>query len=53
MAGFMSQAAGRPLFSNLAQIVLTAGAAPAIEILIFSLADPGNAFLLPSPYCPE
>ncbi|KAH6762896.1 ACC synthase 10 [Perilla frutescens var. hirtella] len=53
VAGFMSQAVGRPLFSNPAQIVLTAGAAPAIEILIFSLADPGNAFLLPSPYCPD
>ncbi|KAL2902321.1 putative aminotransferase ACS10 [Bienertia sinuspersici] len=34
------------------QILLTAGAASAIEILIFCLADPGNAFLVPSPYYP-
>ncbi|KAL6004750.1 hypothetical protein ACLOJK_005306 [Asimina triloba] len=34
------------------QIVLTAGATPAIEILSFCLADPGNAFLVPSPYYP-
>lgn len=53
VAGFMSQVVGKPIFSNPAQIVLTAGAAPAMEILIFSIADPGNAFLVPSPYCPE
>lgn len=32
--------------------MLTAGAAPAIEILSFSLADSGNAFLVPTPYHP-
>ncbi|KAI3468845.1 hypothetical protein Pfo_025508 [Paulownia fortunei] len=53
VAGFMSQVMERPLFFNPAQIVLTAGATPAIEILIFSLADQGNAFLVPSPYCPD
>ncbi|KAK6137582.1 hypothetical protein DH2020_028662 [Rehmannia glutinosa] len=53
VAEFMSQVIDRPLFFNPAQIVLTAGATPAIEMLIFSLADPGNAFLVPSPYCPE
>ncbi|XP_057775647.1 probable aminotransferase ACS10 [Salvia miltiorrhiza] len=53
VAGFMCQVVGRPLFSNPAQLVLTAGTAPAVEILVFSLADPGNAFLVPSPYCPD
>ncbi|KAH0465608.1 hypothetical protein IEQ34_005711 [Dendrobium chrysotoxum] len=37
---------------NPAQIILTAGATPAIEALSFCLADPGNAFLVPSPYYP-
>ncbi|KAK6158072.1 hypothetical protein DH2020_005386 [Rehmannia glutinosa] len=50
---FMSQVIDRPQFFKPAQIVLTAGATPAIEMLIFSLADPGNAFLVPSPYCPD
>ncbi|KAG8382339.1 hypothetical protein BUALT_Bualt05G0067100 [Buddleja alternifolia] len=53
VAGFMSQVMERPIFFNPSQIVLTAGATPAIEILVFSLADPGNAFLVPSPYCPD
>ncbi|GFP86472.1 probable aminotransferase acs10 [Phtheirospermum japonicum] len=53
VAGFMSQVMDKPVLFNPAQIVLTAGADPAIEILIFSLADPGNAFLVPSPHCPE
>ncbi|KAG6405723.1 hypothetical protein SASPL_133316 [Salvia splendens] len=50
---FMCQVVGRPLFSNPKQLVPTAGAAPAIEMLVFSLADPGNAFLVPAPYSPE
>ncbi|EYU40541.1 hypothetical protein MIMGU_mgv1a018312mg [Erythranthe guttata] len=53
VANFMSQVTERPLFFNPAQIVLTTGATPAIEILVFSLSDPGNAFLVPSPYCPD
>ncbi|KAK6130138.1 hypothetical protein DH2020_036117 [Rehmannia glutinosa] len=53
VAGFMSQAIERPQLFDPAQIVLTAGATPAIEILVFSLSDPGNAFLVPSPYCPD
>ncbi|KAH9622682.1 hypothetical protein KSS87_017873, partial [Heliosperma pusillum] len=35
------------------KIVLTAGVAPAIEILSFCLADHGNAFLVPAPYYPR
>ncbi|KAL2235870.1 UNVERIFIED_CONTAM: putative aminotransferase ACS10 [Sesamum indicum] len=53
VAGFMSKLMERPLVFNPEQIVFTAGATPAIEILALSLADPGNAFLVPSPYCPD
>ncbi|KAK4488200.1 hypothetical protein RD792_003943 [Penstemon davidsonii] len=52
-AGFMSQVIEGPHLFNPEQIVLTAGATPAIEMLIFSLADPGNAFLVPAPYSPD
>lgn len=53
VAEFMSQVIEKPQFFNPARIVLTAGTSPAIEILSFCLADPGNAFLVPSPYYPE
>lgn len=53
VAGFMSQVMDGSVPFNPSQIVLTAGASPAIEILSFCLADPGNAFLVPSPYCPK
>ncbi|KAL3498732.1 hypothetical protein ACH5RR_041464 [Cinchona calisaya] len=53
VAGFMSQVMDRSISFNPSQIVLTAGATPAIEILSFCLADPGNAFLIPSPYYPD
>lgn len=52
MAGFMSQVMGRGVSFDPSQIVLTAGATPAVEILCFCLADPGNAFLVPTPYYP-
>ncbi|XP_020591852.1 probable aminotransferase ACS12 [Phalaenopsis equestris] len=52
MAGFMSQIMGGSVSFNPAQIILTAGATPAVEALSFCLADPGNAFLVPSPYYP-
>ncbi|KAM2624621.1 hypothetical protein TB1_031577 [Malus domestica] len=52
MAGFMSQVMGKSVFFDPSQIVLTAGATPAIEILSFCLADSGNAFLVPAPYYP-
>lgn len=53
VAGFMSQVLERSISFNPSQIVLTAGATPAIEMLTFCLADPGNAFLVPSPYYPD
>ncbi|KAL6177170.1 hypothetical protein ACLB2K_048696 [Fragaria x ananassa] len=52
VAGFMSRAIGNSVTYNPSQIVLTAGATPAIEILSFCLADSGNAFLVPAPYYP-
>ncbi|KAJ1416061.1 Pyridoxal phosphate-dependent transferase, major domain [Sesbania bispinosa] len=52
VAGFMSQVLEKPVFFNPSQMVLTAGATPAIEILSFCLADNGNAFLVPTPHSP-
>ncbi|XP_058086323.1 1-aminocyclopropane-1-carboxylate synthase 6-like [Magnolia sinica] len=52
VAGFMTEVMRTPVAFNPSQIVLTAGATPAIEILSFCLADPGNAVLVPSPYYP-
>ncbi|XP_021909255.1 probable aminotransferase ACS12 isoform X2 [Carica papaya] len=52
VAGFMSQVMEGGVSFDPSQIVLTAGATPAIEILCFCLADHGNAFLIPTPYYP-
>ncbi|XP_073133113.1 probable aminotransferase ACS12 isoform X2 [Henckelia pumila] len=53
LAGFMSRVVDKPLLFNPEHIVITTGVPPAIEILIFALANPGNAFLVPSPYSPD
>ncbi|KAL4340816.1 hypothetical protein GQ457_08G035950 [Hibiscus cannabinus] len=52
MAGFMSRVMGGAVSFEPSQMVLTAGATPAIETLCFCLADHGNAFLVPTPYYP-
>ncbi|XP_030532743.1 probable aminotransferase ACS12 isoform X2 [Rhodamnia argentea] len=52
MASFMTQVLGRGISFDPSRIVLTAGATPAVEILCFCLADPGNAFIVPAPYYP-
>lgn len=52
VTGFMSQVMKNSVSFNPSQIVLTAGATAAIEILSFCLADSGNAFLVPAPYYP-
>ncbi|XP_057528250.1 probable aminotransferase ACS12 [Amaranthus tricolor] len=49
MANFMSKVMGDVSFDP-SQLVLTAGATPAVEILCFCLADHGNALLIPAPY---
>ncbi|KAF2315733.1 hypothetical protein GH714_040267 [Hevea brasiliensis] len=41
---------GKVVSFDASQMVLTAGATPAVEILSFCLADHGNAFLVPTPY---
>lgn len=48
----MSRVTGRTVTFDPSQIVLTAGATPAIEMLSFCLADSGNALLVPTPYYP-
>jgi 1-aminocyclopropane-1-carboxylate synthase len=52
MADFMSENRGNRVSFNPNKLVLTAGATPANETLMFCLADPGDAFLLPTPYYP-
>ncbi|XVF51612.1 hypothetical protein PTKIN_Ptkin04bG0198200 [Pterospermum kingtungense] len=52
VAGFMSRVMERAVSFYPSQVLLTAGATPAIEILSFCLADAGNAFLVPTPYYP-
>ena len=52
VAEFMTQILEKEVCFNPSQIVLTAGATPAIEMLSFCLADVGNAFLVPTPYYP-
>ncbi|KAL5541025.1 hypothetical protein UlMin_042598 [Ulmus minor] len=52
VAGFMSHVMGNSVSFNPSQIVLTAGASPAIEMLSFCIADSGNAFLVPTPCYP-
>ncbi|CAN6466503.1 unnamed protein product [Victoria cruziana] len=48
----MTKVMGGHVSFNPSQLVLMAGATPALEILSFCLAEPGNAFLVPSPYYP-
>uniref|UniRef100_A0A0E0PT02 Aminotransferase class I/classII large domain-containing protein n=1 Tax=Oryza rufipogon TaxID=4529 RepID=A0A0E0PT02_ORYRU len=52
LAGFMRQIMQGSVSFEPSQMVITSGATPAMEILSFCLADPGNAFLVPSPYYP-
>lgn len=52
MADFMSENRGNRVSFDPKKLVLTAGATSANETLMFCLADPGEAFLLPTPYYP-
>lgn len=49
---FMSEIRGNKVSFDSNKLVLTAGATSANETLMFCLADPGDAFLLPTPYYP-
>nr|WDV57385.1 1-aminocyclopropane-1-carboxylate synthase 3-like protein [Solanum tuberosum] len=48
----MSEIRGNKVTFNPNKLVLTAGATSANETLMFCLANPGDAFLLPTPYYP-
>ncbi|CAN1763996.1 1-aminocyclopropane-1-carboxylate synthase [Linum perenne] len=52
LSDFMSEIRGNKVIFDPNKLVLTAGATSANETLIFCLADPGDAFLLPTPYYP-
>ncbi|KAL3813711.1 hypothetical protein ACJIZ3_014979 [Penstemon smallii] len=52
MVQFMSEIRGNKVNFDPNNLVLTAGATSANESLIFCLAEPGEAFLLPTPYYP-
>jgi len=49
---FMAEIRGNKVRFDQNKIVLTAGATSANETLMFCLAEPGEAFLLPTPYYP-
>ncbi|XP_059282712.1 1-aminocyclopropane-1-carboxylate synthase 3-like [Lycium ferocissimum] len=49
---FMAEIRGNKVTFDSNNLVLTAGATSANETLMFCLADPGDAFLLPTPYYP-
>ncbi|XP_028796090.1 1-aminocyclopropane-1-carboxylate synthase 3-like [Neltuma alba] len=52
LVNFMAKIRGNRVNFSSDRLVLTAGATSANEILMFCLADPGEAFLLPTPYYP-
>ncbi|XP_060192976.1 1-aminocyclopropane-1-carboxylate synthase 3-like [Lycium barbarum] len=49
---FMAEIRGNKVSFDSNKLVLTAGATSANETLMFCLTDPGDAFLLPTPYYP-
>ncbi|MED6131323.1 hypothetical protein PIB30_008656 [Stylosanthes scabra] len=53
VAGFMSQVMEKSIVLSPSQMILTAGATSAIDILSFCIADHGNAFLVPTPHSPS
>ncbi|KAI4327306.1 hypothetical protein L6164_019783 [Bauhinia variegata] len=52
LVDFMAEIRGNKVTFDPNHIVLTAGATSANETLMFCLAEPGEAFLLPTPYYP-
>lgn len=52
LVDFMGEIRGNKVTFDPKKLVLTAGATSANETLMFCLADPGDAFLLPTPYYP-
>ncbi|PWA67182.1 ACC synthase 5 [Artemisia annua] len=52
LAEFMEEVRGKRVRIDPNKIVLTAGSTSANETLMFCLAEPGDAFLIPTPYYP-
>lgn len=52
LAEFMAEIRGNKVRFEANKIVLTAGSTSANETLMFCLAEPGQAFLVPTPYYP-
>uniref|UniRef100_A0A6V7QY34 1-aminocyclopropane-1-carboxylate synthase n=1 Tax=Ananas comosus var. bracteatus TaxID=296719 RepID=A0A6V7QY34_ANACO len=52
MVEFMEELRGNKVAFDPRKLVLTAGSTSANEILIFCLGEPGDAFLVPTPYYP-
>lgn len=52
IANFMSKARGGRVKFDPDRVVMAGGATGANETVMFCLADPGDAFLVPSPYYP-
>ncbi|KAK1433168.1 hypothetical protein QVD17_10074 [Tagetes erecta] len=52
LVNFMSEIRGNSVTFDPNNLVLTAGATSANETLIFCVANPGDAFLVPTPYYP-
>ncbi|KAL9249589.1 1-aminocyclopropane-1-carboxylate synthase CMA101-like protein [Drosera capensis] len=52
LAKFMEEIRGNKVSFDPNKIVLTAGATSANEILVFCIANPGEALLVPTPYYP-
>ncbi|XP_031494425.1 1-aminocyclopropane-1-carboxylate synthase CMA101-like [Nymphaea colorata] len=52
LAEFMGEIRGNRVKIDAERLVLTAGATSANETLMFCLAEPGEAFLVPTPYYP-
>jgi 1-aminocyclopropane-1-carboxylate synthase 1/2/6 len=52
MAKFMGQVRGGKVTFDPDRIVMSGGATGAQDTLAFCLADPGDAYLVPTPYYP-
>ena len=52
VANFMEKVRGNRVRFDPDRIVMSGGATGAHEMTIFCLADPGDAFLVPTPYYP-
>ena len=52
VAKFMSKVRGGRVQFDADRILMSGGATGANELIMFCLADPGDAFLVPSPYYP-